>query len=60
VGKVSEGRVEVGPWGSPEEQDWPFRDLWKHLALQTRPTIAFSVVTCILAVGQKAHNGNSG
>ena len=42
VGKVSEARVEVGPWGSPEEQNWAFRGLGKHLALQTRLTIAFS------------------
>jgi hypothetical protein len=42
VGKVSEGRVEGAPRGSPEEQNWPFRGLWKHLTLQTRPTIAFS------------------
>jgi hypothetical protein len=32
----------VGPWGCPEEQNWPFRGLWKHLALQTRLTIGFS------------------
>ncbi len=42
VGKVSEGRVEGGPWGSPEDQNWPFRGLGKHLALRTPPTIAFS------------------
>jgi len=40
--EVPEGRVERGLWGSPEEQNWPFRGLWKHLALQTRLTIAFS------------------
>jgi hypothetical protein len=42
VGKVSEGRVEGGPWGSPEDQNWPFRGLGKHLALQTPLTIACS------------------
>jgi hypothetical protein len=36
VGKVQEARVQVGPWGCPEEQNWPFRGLWKHLALQIR------------------------
>jgi len=42
VGKVSEGRVEGAPWGSAEEQYGPFRGLWKHLAVQTRQTIALS------------------
>jgi hypothetical protein len=42
VGKVSKGRVEGGPGGSPEDQNWPFRGLGKHLALQTPLTIAFT------------------
>jgi len=28
--------------GCPQVQSWPFRGLWKHLALQIRLTIAFS------------------
>jgi hypothetical protein len=43
VGKVSDGMVEGGPWDSPEQQNWPFRGLWKHLAVQARLTIALSV-----------------
>ena len=42
VGKVSEGRVEGAPWRSLENQNWPFRGLGKHLALQTPLTIPFS------------------
>jgi hypothetical protein len=58
VGKVSEGRVEVGPWGSPEDQNWPFRGLEKRWALQT--PLRSAVVRSILSMGQKVHNGNTG
>jgi hypothetical protein len=52
MGKVSEGRIEGGPVSSfgilRRGKTGGFRGLWKHLAPQTRLTIAFGGVEAYL------------
>ena len=63
MGKVSEGRVEGGPVSSFDilrrGKTGTFRGLWRHLALQTRLTIASSGGQVYDLVRRELDNGNS-